>query len=281
MSGGALACACAAAVRCRSGHALTAATIHATCRCPFTPPACARAPAIDIRDGPDATAGNYAPRRDRIRCFPQVDPVLVATRTAAGWHIVEAVPSKLEVGHGHHEPRRPRRPLERVALEDRRLRLDRLRRARVVVGGAVGGRRRWSSGRSRTASRGAPSRFSTRATSTFRRARACSSSRRRRRSSTRRSRRRSRTSSRRFPAVERHEHRLPARAARRRPRLRGPPLRARPVRRQGRRGGRQGQDRADPGGDRRGPGRHPEPDHRGVRAGLRRPRAVVSASSTT
>ncbi len=73
-----------------------------------------------------------------------------------------------------------------------------------------------------------------------------------------------------LPAARRRDDRVPDRASERRPDLGGSPLRARAVRR--RRAGRQGegQDRADPRVDDRCAGSVSEHHRRGVRAGLRR-----------
>ena len=84
-----------------------------------------------------------------------------------------------------------------------------------------------------------------------------------------------------LPAAGRHQHRLAEQPTRRRPDLARPPLGARPVRRQGQGRGRGEQDRADPRRDRRRPGRLPERDHRGVRPGLRRPPAQPARSRAT
>ena len=73
--------------------------------------------------------------------------------------------------------------------------------------------------------------------------------------------------------ARRDEHRLADRPSACGPRLGRPPLRARPVRRQGQGRGRRGQDRADPRRRRPGAGRQPEPDHRGVRPGVGGPPA--------
>ena len=141
----------------------------------------------------------------------------------------------------------------------------------VVVGSAVGAKQMkpWAiaNGESRRAEQ-----ILDRGTSTSRRARACSSSRRRRRSTIRRSRRPSAPScrrSRRQRDVD--EHRLADRAAGRRARSRATVIRRSSSSTSGQGRGREGQDRADPGRDRRRRRPAPERDHRGVRPGVGRP----------